>query len=64
VVADLEETRRQLLERGLRWGRSEGPFEEVARIADLVAFYPKKVEITIDGERLEEAPVQNVISQV
>jgi uncharacterized protein (DUF427 family) len=38
------------------------PFEEVARIADLVSFYPKKVEITIDGDRLEEAPGQNVIS--
>jgi uncharacterized protein (DUF427 family) len=38
------------------------PFEEVARIAGLVSFYPKKVTITIDGERLEEAPGQNVIS--
>lgn len=38
------------------------PFEEVARIADLVSFYPKAVEITIDGERLEEAPGQNVIA--
>ena len=38
------------------------PLEEVARIADLVSFYPKKVAITIDGVRLEEAPGQNVIS--
>ena len=38
------------------------PFEEVARIADLVSFYPKKVTVTIDGEKLEEAPGQNVIS--
>jgi uncharacterized protein (DUF427 family) len=38
------------------------PFEEVARIADLVSFYPKKVTVTIDGERLEEAPGQNVIA--
>ena len=38
------------------------PFEEVARIADLVSFYPTKVTITIDGEKLEEAPGQNVIS--
>lgn len=38
------------------------PFEEVARIADLVSFYPKKVEITLDGETLVEAPGQNVIS--
>jgi uncharacterized protein (DUF427 family) len=38
------------------------PFEEVARIADLVSFYPKKVAVTIDGDALEEAPGQNVIS--
>jgi uncharacterized protein (DUF427 family) len=38
------------------------PFEEVARIADLVSFYPEKVTITIDGEKLEPAPGQNVIS--
>jgi uncharacterized protein (DUF427 family) len=38
------------------------PFAEVARVADLVSFYPKKVRITIDGERLEEAPGQNVIA--
>jgi len=37
------------------------PFEEVGRIADLVSFYPKKVTITIDGEKLEEPPGQNVI---
>ena len=37
------------------------PFEEVARIADSLSFYPKKVTITIDGERLEEAPGQTVI---
>jgi uncharacterized protein (DUF427 family) len=37
------------------------PFEEVARIADLVSFYPAKVAITIDGQKLEEAPGQNVI---
>ncbi|MGP0036617.1 MAG: DUF427 domain-containing protein [Solirubrobacteraceae bacterium] len=38
------------------------PFEDVARIADLVSFYPAKVTVTIDGEPLEEAPGQNVIS--
>jgi uncharacterized protein (DUF427 family) len=38
------------------------PFEEVARIADLVSFYPEKLTITIDGEKLEPAPGQNVIS--
>jgi hypothetical protein len=37
------------------------PFEEVARSADLVSFYPEKVTITIDGETLEPAPGQNVI---
>jgi len=37
------------------------PFEEVGRIADLVSFYPKKVTVTIDGEKLEEPPGQNVI---
>jgi uncharacterized protein (DUF427 family) len=37
------------------------PFEDVARIADLVSFYPKKVTVTIDGEKLEEPPGQNVI---
>jgi uncharacterized protein (DUF427 family) len=36
------------------------PFEEVARIADLVSFYPEKVTITIDGEKLEPAPGQTV----
>jgi uncharacterized protein (DUF427 family) len=38
------------------------PFDDVARIADLVSFYPKKVAITIDGEKLEEARGQNVIA--
>ena len=38
------------------------PFEEVARIADLVSFYPEKLTITIDGEKLEPAPGQNVIA--
>ena len=38
------------------------PFEEVARITDLVSFYPQKVTITIDGEKLEPAPGQTVMS--
>ena len=38
------------------------PFDEVARIADLVSFYPEKLSIAIDGERLEPAPGQNVIA--
>ena len=37
------------------------PFEEVERIADLVSFYPEKVAITLDGEKLEPAPGQNVL---
>jgi hypothetical protein len=31
-----------------------------ARIADLVSFYPEKVTITVDGEKLEPAPGQTV----
>ena len=38
------------------------PFEDVARIADLVSFYPARVAVTIDGETLEEAAGQNVIA--
>ena len=37
------------------------PFEEMARIADLVSFEPDKVTITIDGEKLEPAPGQTVL---
>jgi uncharacterized protein (DUF427 family) len=37
------------------------PFEEVERITDLVSFYPEKLTITIDGEKLEAAPGQNVL---
>jgi uncharacterized protein (DUF427 family) len=37
------------------------PFEEVARIADLVSFEPDKVTITIDGEKLEPLPGQTVL---
>jgi uncharacterized protein (DUF427 family) len=38
------------------------PFEEVARIADLVSFYPEKVTVTIDGVKLEPAPGQDVVA--
>jgi hypothetical protein len=38
------------------------PFEAVARIADLVSFYPEKMTIAIYREKLEPAPGQNVIS--
>jgi uncharacterized protein (DUF427 family) len=37
------------------------PFQEVDRITDLVSFYPEKLTITIDGEKLEPAPGQNVL---
>jgi uncharacterized protein (DUF427 family) len=37
------------------------PFEEVEPIADLISFYPEKLTITIDGEKLEPAPGQNVL---
>ena len=35
---------------------------EVERIADLVSFYPEKVTILIDGEKLEPVPGQTVIA--
>jgi uncharacterized protein (DUF427 family) len=38
------------------------PFEEVERITDLVSFYPEKVTIMIDGEKLEPVPGQTVIA--
>jgi uncharacterized protein (DUF427 family) len=38
------------------------PFEEVSRIADLVSFYLEKVTVTIDGEKLEPVPGQDVVA--
>jgi uncharacterized protein (DUF427 family) len=38
------------------------PFGEMAAIGDLVSFEPDKVEVTLDGERLELEPGQNVTS--
>jgi len=38
------------------------PFEAMARIGDLVSFEPDKMEITIDGQKLEPAPGQQVIA--
>ena len=38
------------------------PFEEVGRVTDLVSFYPEKLTITIDGEKLEPVPGQTVIA--
>jgi uncharacterized protein (DUF427 family) len=37
------------------------PFDEVAHIADWVSFYPEKLTVTIDGEKLKAAPGQNVL---
>jgi hypothetical protein len=34
----------------------------VAAIAELVSFEPDRVEVTLDGERLELEPGQNVVS--
>jgi uncharacterized protein (DUF427 family) len=37
------------------------PFDEMARIGDLVSFEPDKVTITLDGEKLEPVPGQTVV---
>jgi len=34
----------------------------VSRIADLVSFYPETVTVTIDGEKLESVPGQDVVA--
>jgi uncharacterized protein (DUF427 family) len=38
------------------------PFDEMAAIGDLVSFEPDKVEVSLDDERLELEPGQNVTS--
>jgi uncharacterized protein (DUF427 family) len=38
------------------------PLDEMAAIGDLVSFEPDRVEVTLDGERLELEPGQNVVS--
>jgi uncharacterized protein (DUF427 family) len=38
------------------------PLEEMERIGDLVSFEPDRVEVTLDGERLELEPGQTVVS--
>jgi uncharacterized protein (DUF427 family) len=38
------------------------PLEDMAAIGDLVSFEPDRVEVTLDGERLELEPGQNVVS--
>ncbi len=36
------------------------PFDDMAAIGDLVSFEPDRVEVTLDGERLQQEPGQNV----
>jgi uncharacterized protein (DUF427 family) len=38
------------------------PFDAMAAIGDLVSFEPDRVEVTLDGERLELAPGQTVVA--
>lgn len=38
------------------------PFDEMAAIGDLVSFEPDRVDVTLDGERLELEPGQDVTS--
>jgi uncharacterized protein (DUF427 family) len=38
------------------------PFADMAAIGDLVSFEPDRVEVTLDGERLELEPGQTVVS--
>ena len=38
------------------------PFDDMAAIGDLVSFEPDRVEVTLDGERLEAEPGQNVVA--
>ncbi|RKQ86883.1 uncharacterized protein (DUF427 family) [Solirubrobacter pauli] len=45
--------------RGAAWSYRV-PFDEMAAIGDLVSFEPDRVDVTLDGRRLEPAPGQNV----
>jgi uncharacterized protein (DUF427 family) len=38
------------------------PFADMAAIGDLVSFEPDRVEVTLDGERLELEPGQTVVA--
>jgi uncharacterized protein (DUF427 family) len=38
-----------------------GAYREVDRIDDLISFEPDRVTVTIDGERLEVSPGQQVV---
>jgi uncharacterized protein (DUF427 family) len=46
---------------GAAWSY-RAPFDDMAVIADLVSFEPDRVEVTLDGQRLELEPGQSVIS--
>jgi hypothetical protein len=55
---------------GSRWARRDAgrvawsyraAYREVDRIDDLISFEPDKVMVTVDGERLERAPGQQVV---
>ena len=43
-------------------GLYRAPFDDMAAIGDLVSSEPDRVEVTLDGERLELEPRQNVVS--
>jgi len=47
--------------RGAAWSY-RAPLEEMSRIADLISFEPDRVEVRLDGERLELEPGQTVVS--
>jgi hypothetical protein len=38
------------------------PLDDMAAIGDLVSFEPDRIEVTLDGQRLELEPGQNVVS--
>jgi nucleotidyltransferase-like protein len=46
---------------GAAWSY-RAPFQEMARVADLMSFEPHKATITIDGEKLDPARGQNVVA--
>jgi uncharacterized protein (DUF427 family) len=46
---------------GAAWSY-RAPFDDMAAIGDLVSFEPDRVEVTLDGERLELEPGQDVVS--
>jgi uncharacterized protein (DUF427 family) len=38
------------------------PFADMAAIGELISFEPDRVEVTLDGQRLESEPGQSVVS--